>query len=173
MGARGPTPQPSVIKYVRGNPSKDPLPTDEPTPDLLPANEPAPEWLDDNERAEWDDIVPVLRGMRVFTEADRIAVALMASYMAEIKEAREQVKQYGKDTLFFGPDPSRPGKVRIKHSQPTSWYTRMQNCKKELRAMLREFGMTASSRSAISINAAQSENPLSSHVKRRSNRRRA
>ena len=70
MGKRGPAPEPSILKYIRGNPSKDALPTNEPTPSLVPQDFPPPKTLDAKGIEVWNDTVPKLARMRVLTEAD-------------------------------------------------------------------------------------------------------
>lgn len=71
MGKRGPAPEPSILKYIRGNPSKEKVNPSEPTPELL-ENFAPPEVIADDALAakKWQESVPVLRRMRVFTEAD-------------------------------------------------------------------------------------------------------
>jgi len=170
MGARGRRTTPSILKYVRGNPSKEKLPDDEPTPDLLDEKHEPPAWLNEAEAAEWRELVPVLVNMRVFTEADVLAVGVLCTYIAEMKECREKCEKLGADTVYMEPDPNNPGKMRIKHSQPSSWHVRMQQAKKAMRSFMQEYGLTASSRTAISLNASQSPNDFSAFLERRRNR---
>ena len=79
MGKRGPAPQPSILKYIRGNPSKEPLNENEPTPDLADELHPPPQWLEGGALQKWLEVTPVLLRMRVFTEAD---VETIARYCA-------------------------------------------------------------------------------------------
>jgi hypothetical protein len=67
MGKRGPAPEPSILKYIRGNPSKDALPTSEPTPALVQQDFPPPKALDGKCIQVWKDSVQTLSRMRVLT----------------------------------------------------------------------------------------------------------
>ena len=73
MGYRGPTPKPSVIEIAEGCPRKRPVNRREPMPRTVAPKCPA--HLDELAQKEWRRLVPILRRMRVLTEADGMALA--------------------------------------------------------------------------------------------------
>ncbi|MFC5993541.1 phage terminase small subunit P27 family [Pseudonocardia hispaniensis] len=73
MGARGPLPQPTNVRFLRGNPGRragsNPVKT-------APAAPNPPERLDREARAEWRRIVPELDRLGVLGKVDRAALAM-------------------------------------------------------------------------------------------------
>lgn len=169
MGKRGPAPEPSILKYIRGNPSKETLPRNEPTPDLLDNLDP-PESIADDDGAvkKWNESVPVLRRMRVFTEADIDAWALYCLTWSQWMAAKAKCKQLGRDNVMMEPDPNRTdGRLRIKWSQPHSWAVDERSLRNDLRRLQQEFGLTPSSRSQVTIHASEDEDPVAAYAKKR------
>ena len=169
MGKRGPAPEPSILKYIRGNPSKEALNTAEPTPALVAADFPPPKVLEGKAVEVWADTVPKLSRMRVLTDAD---VPTLTRYCIETVlylACYEKVKSAGEEYIHWEPDPNRTdGKLRIKYTQVAPWASQMH---KHHMAMLRieqEFGMTPSSRSQVTTNGSQQDDPLAAFVKKRS-----
>jgi phage terminase small subunit len=81
--AGGRPPKPTALKILQGNPGKRPLNRAEPTLEI--ADPERPEHLDEVACQEWDRLVPVLKRMRVLTEADRIALGnLCQTYSTQI-----------------------------------------------------------------------------------------
>lgn len=172
MGKRGPTPEPSILKYIRGNPSKDPLNPNEPTPDLLPEDFPPPEILEGKAVEIWHDMVKRLSHMRVLTEAD---VPSLTRYCIEgvlYIACYEKVKTAGEEYIHWEKDPNRTdGKMRIKYTQVAPWATQMHRHHQAMYQIEREFGMTPSSRSQVITNGtAAQDDPLTAFAKKRSDR---
>ena len=93
MGKRGPPPQPTQLKVLRGNPGRRPLNKREPQP---PSARPScPRWLTAEARKEWRRIVPVLEEMGLLFEADRASLAGYCAAYARWKEAEEAIACYG------------------------------------------------------------------------------
>jgi P27 family predicted phage terminase small subunit len=169
MGKRGPAPEPSILKYIRGNPSKTALPSSEPTPDLLDVLDP-PEWISEDAAAvkKWNATVPMLRRMRVFTEADVDAWALYCHTWSKWLEARDKCKQFGRDNVMMEPDQNRTdGRLRIKWTQPHSWSVDERSLRGDLRRMQQDFGMTPSSRSQVSTHAQEETDPVADYAAKR------
>jgi P27 family predicted phage terminase small subunit len=169
MGKRGPAPEPSILKYIRGNPSKTALPSNEPTPDLLDVLDP-PESIAEDPVAvkKWNATVPMLRRMRVFTEADVDAWALYCHTWSKWLEARDKCKQFGRDNVMMEPDPNRTdGRLRIKWTQPHSWSVDERSLRGDLRRMQQDFGMTPSSRSQVSTHAQEETDPVAAYAAKR------
>lgn len=169
MGKRGPAREPSILKYIRGNPSKDTLSAAEPTPTLLEDFDP-PEEISDDALAvkKWSQSVPVLRRMRVFTEADIDAWILYCRTWANWMRAKAKCDQYGRDNIAYEVDPTRDdGRLRIKWTQPFTWAVDEKNLANDLRRLQQEFGLTPSSRSQVTIHDNADEDPVGAYRKRR------
>lgn len=170
MGKRGPPPEPSILKYIRGNPSKAKISEAEPTPDLLDSFD-APDFVKEDPFAivKWNYAVPILRRMRVITEADTESFARYCIIWADWMRAREKCKTLGREITHFELDPNRTdGKLRIKWSQPAPWAVDEKAKHKDLLRLEQEFGLTPSSRSQVTIHASVDEDPVAAFVKKRS-----
>lgn len=142
---RGPKPQPTTLKLLRGNPGKRPLNEQEPTPpDGMPE---CPEFLDAVAKAAWERTAAMLKQMGVLTVADGIALSALCTLYSRWVHAEEQVKKFG--AVVKNPDRGHPMK---------SPYLRIANESLEaLRKLLLEFGLTPSSRSRIHAMGASPE----------------
>lgn len=172
MGKRGPAPEPSILKYIRGNPSKETLPANEPTPPLMPQDFPPPKALDGKCVEVWKDSVQTLSRMRVLTEAD---VPTLTRYCIETVlylACYEKVKIAGEEYTHWEPDPNRTdGKMRIKYTQVAPWATQMHRHHAAMLRIEQEFGMTPSSRSQVSTtNVNADADPIAAFVKKRGSR---
>jgi P27 family predicted phage terminase small subunit len=158
MGKRGPAPEPSILKYIRGNPSKESLPTSEPTPALVQQDFPPPKTLDAKGIEVWNDMVPKLARMRVLTEAD---VPTLTRYCIESSlylVCYEKVKLGGEEYTILETDPTRTdGRLRIKYTQVAPWATQMHRHHAAMLRIEQEFGMTPSSRSQVSTTNGNAE----------------
>ena len=168
MGKRGPAPQPSILKYIRGNPGKDKLNENEPTPEMIDEEYPAPEYLTDAGLQKWKEVIPMLIRMRVMTEADVEPIARYCAMWEQWKKNYEIVKKNGDTLTMWEPDPKRPGKERVKYIQATPYATQMVKLADKLLRIEQEFGLTPSSRSQVNIHADRESDPLASFVKERS-----
>jgi len=169
MGKRGPAPEPTVLKYMRGNPSKEKLNAAEPTPPLVPQDFPPPKMLDAKATEVWKDMVPKLAKMRVLTEAD---VPTLARYCIEAVlylACYEKVKIAGEEYTHWEPDPNRTdGKLRIKYTQVAPWATQMHRHHSAMLRIEQEFGMTPSSRSQVSTtNGNEDTDPVAAYAAKR------
>jgi P27 family predicted phage terminase small subunit len=175
MGKRGPAPEPSILKYIRGNPSKETLNAAEPTPELLDNLDPPEEIASDELAAKkWRSSVPMLRRMRVFTEADVDAWAIYCRTWANWMRAKAKCDQFGRDNVTMETDPnSTTGKLRIKWTQPHTWAVDEKNLATDLRRLQQEFGLTPSSRSQVTIHDSPADDPVAAFVKKRGGRARA
>ena len=173
MGKRGPPPAPSILKYIRGNPSKETLREDEPTPDMLTEGVAAPAWLEGLALQKWNEAAPVLVRMRVLTEADTEALARYCALWERWKIAYDRCKSLGDEVTHLEPDPNRTdGKLRIKYTQVAPWASQMKNIGRDLLRLEQEFGLTPSSRSQVSIHANKSDDTLTAFISSRGDRKR-
>jgi P27 family predicted phage terminase small subunit len=168
MGKRGPAPEPSILKYIRGNPSKETLNTAEPTPELVPSSFPAPKSLDGKAVEVWNDMVPKLARMRVLTDADVPTLTRYCIESALYLACYEKVKTAGEEYIHWEPDPNRTdGKLRIKYTQVAPWATQMNRHHAAMLRIEQEFGMTPSSRSQVTTHGSRETDPLAAFVKKR------
>ena len=136
MGLRGPTPKPTAIKRLEGNPGKRKLNEAEPSP-TLGAPE-CPDHLDDVAMKEWDRLTSILVAMKVLTEADYIALANLCQAYSTLVNAQKQMNKTG---ILYK---SKSGYIQqspllgIIHTQTTI-----------VNNLLREFGLTPSSRRRV------------------------
>jgi P27 family predicted phage terminase small subunit len=141
MGYRGPIPKPSVIKRAEGNPGKRPLNRYEPQPRLTAPK--CPEHLDERAKQEWKRMVPILRRMKVLTEADSMALANLCQTWSTLVKAQEKLTEMG--VLYKSPS----GYV-----MQSPLLAVVNQCVDTITKLSREFGLTPAARSRI---IAQSE----------------
>ncbi|MBM4023163.1 MAG: P27 family phage terminase small subunit, partial [Planctomycetes bacterium] len=141
-----------------------------PTPELLENFDPPEEIAsDDLAVKKWKQSVPVLRRMRVFTEADIDAWVLYCRTWANWMRAKTKCDQYGRDNVAYEIDPTRTdGRMRIKWTQPYTWAVDEKNLATDLRRLQQEFGLTPSSRSQVTIHDSPNEDPVAAYRKKRS-----
>ena len=169
MGKRGPAPEPSILKYIRGNPSKETLNTAEPTPELVPQDFPPPKTLDGKAVEVWNDTVPKLAKMRVLTEADVPTLTRYCIESALYLASYEKVKTHGEEYTHLELDPNRTdGRLRIKYTQVAPWATQMHRHHAAMLRIEQEFGMTPSSRSQVSTtNGSAESDQIAAFVQKR------
>ena len=141
MGKRGPKTEPTQLKILRGNPGKRALPEDEPQP--ASGFPPCPEHLTDKAREAWEMFSVQLESAGVGTALDATALELLCTSYALYRDAAEQVAKYGPCWVAAG-DGALPSFAFSPHSSI------MERERKNIKALLTEFGMTPSSRSGLS-----------------------
>lgn len=99
MGRRGPTPIPTQIKLLRGNPGHRPIGKREPKPRAGAPSCPA--WLGGEAKKMWREIAPQLQEMGVLTKIDRNALTLYCETWARWRLTVEALVglDYRKDGL--------------------------------------------------------------------------
>jgi P27 family predicted phage terminase small subunit len=134
---RGPSPAPSALKLLRGNPGRRPVNDREPKPNA--ERDPhCPDHLDETAKVEWSRLLPILRDMRVLTEADYIALALLCSTYSTLIKAQESLNKAG---LLF--------KTPSGYVQQSPLIGIISNCTAQVNTLCREFGLTPSARTRI------------------------
>ena len=138
MGLRAPAPKPTSIKRLEGNPGERKLNELEPPPKVgVPE---CPDYLDEVARREWDRLTAILVSMKVLTEADYIALANLCQAYSTLMNAQKQMNKTG---ILYK---SKSGYIQqspllgIIHTQTTI-----------VNNLLREFGLTPSSRTRVAI----------------------
>jgi P27 family predicted phage terminase small subunit len=138
MGYRGPTPKPTALKRAEGNPGKRPLNKREPQPRATAPR--CPEHLDERARKEWKRLVPVLRRMRVLTEADGMSLANLCQTWSTLVKAQEKLTEMG--VLYKAPS----GYV-----MQSPLLAVVNQCVDTITKLSREFGLTPAARSRIFV----------------------
>src|SRR5574340_1643069 len=136
MGARGPSPKPTKIKILEGNPGKRPINQREPQPSTERPT--CPHWLDLEAKREWRRIVPELDAMGILGKIDRAALAGYCQNWSEWRTAVEYLRANGRTyTTASGQVKHRPEVLDANKAQA------------KMKAFLTEFGLTPASRSRI------------------------
>ena len=159
MGRRGPSPKPTALKLLQGNPGKRPLNEREPKPRKdMPR---CPAWLSSEAKKVWRRLVPELRAMRVLTIVDGDALAAYCQTFARWRAAEEYLARHG-DVY-----PIRDEARRIKCMQQFPQVAIARSLLQILRAYQQEFGLTPSSRTGIRAAEPAVEDELDKFLRRR------
>lgn len=141
---KGPPPQPTNLRVMRGNPARRPLPEGEPEPPEGSVE--CPETVQGRARVFWKQHEPYLLAMRLLTVADIAMLAILCETEAEYWDARDDVrkrgieierKRYGKNGQEFWISEANPS-VKI-----------ASDAGKRLHRLKLEFGMSPSSRTRV------------------------
>ncbi len=145
MGKRGPPPDPTALKILRGNPGHYPLNKNEPKADGRPL---CPSWLLPEAKRKWRSLVPQLRVLGVATKVDGDALAQYCQVWARWKDAEEFIAKHGPVISI------RDEAGNIKYLAQVPQVSIAQHLLTIMRNLQREFGMTASARSQIHVEQA-------------------
>jgi P27 family predicted phage terminase small subunit len=140
MGKRGPKPQPTALRLLRGNPGKRPLNEAEPKFDLT--NTRPPKGLSKEGRKKWRDLVGRLVKKGLFTDADR---DLLHNYVI----AHERWYEAERRISIAGPTAEHTdtnGNI-VMRRRPEVDISRIYQT--QMYKIASEFGMSPSSRSRI------------------------
>jgi P27 family predicted phage terminase small subunit len=139
-----PHPIPTRLKILRGNPGCRPLNPREPKSDKpLPK---APEYLTPPQRKAWQKFAAALRASKIACSLDATALELLCSAYAGYLDAAGRVAQAGAVWI---------AKTKAKDDSEfpafaySPYYNVMNREWKKVAEMLREFGMTPSSRTKV------------------------
>lgn len=141
----GRRPKPTELKKAQGNPGKRPLNELEPQPEIIDGSVPA--YLSKPARRWWDLLSPMLIRIKILTEADHLALAMLCEQAAQADEATRLIRKSGimvKKQLY-----DRAGK-KIGHVPVINPAFKVQvECTKQLKSLLTEFGITPASRAKV------------------------
>jgi P27 family predicted phage terminase small subunit len=147
----GRRPKPTHLKLLNGNPGKRRINPNEPKP---PGEIPVPpDHLGDTAKAEWNRIGEILLRLGLLTTLDRAALAAYCTTYARWIDAEEALKKTGPI-------------VRAPSGYPMiSPYLVVANrALEQMRAFMIEFGLTPASRSRISVNVHENEDPFENWI---------
>lgn len=141
----GPRPKPTALKMAQGNPGKRKLNELEPTPEVVDPL--VPEYLSKPARRWWELLSPMLYRLKVLTEADQLALAMLCEQAAQADEATKILRKGGimvKKKLH-----DRNGKKVGEVPAINPAFKVQLESMKQLKAFLTEFGMSPASRSKV------------------------
>lgn len=155
MGLRGQIPQPTAVKLLNGNPGRRPINQAEPKPRSGAPVCPAQVRADPAALKEWRRLLPILKRMKVLTEADGIVLAnlctvhsLLLLQLAKIRELNAGSKT-GIAGLVIA---TKSGYLALNQI-----YANVQTCMEQELKLCRELGLTPSARTRINADAEKKE----------------
>lgn len=151
--------KPTNLKVVHGTFRKDRDNPNEPKPDPVKKVPPAPSWLDEEGRKEWKRVAKELFNMGLLTPVDMTALEAYCSVYSRWKKSEEDIDKNGLTFTYV----NREG-VEMKRKNPSIGIA--DESMKLMRSFLSEFGMTPSSRSKVSCNTSDANDPLDAFINR-------
>lgn len=149
MGRRGPAPEPTPLKLLKGNPGRRPINDREPQPKRRRPR--CPHWLDADAKATWKQLVPELEQMGVLTRIDGNALARYCVLWCRWKRAEQFIAKHGEAY----PIKDEKGNLKYLHQFPQVGVA--NKLAVQLTRLEQEFGMTPSARTRIRVEAHQHE----------------
>ena len=141
----GRRPKPTALKKAQGNPGKRKLNELEPTPEI--SDPTVPEHLSPAARREWPKLAPMLLRLKILTEADHVALALICQQIAQVDEASRLIRKGG--VLVKKKILDRKGKTIATTLVLNPALKVQYESTKHLKALLTEFGLTPASRAKV------------------------
>jgi P27 family predicted phage terminase small subunit len=134
--------KPTALKELTGTLEKSRANPNEPRPDVAVPD--MPMWVADDPMTAslYDQVTQYVVDMRVGTRADGVALALLADQLAMYLELRQQVREEGAVIEIEGSQ----GQIK---KQPNPALQPMNTAFANIHKMLREYGLTAASRSSV------------------------
>jgi P27 family predicted phage terminase small subunit len=144
MARPGRAPKPTVIEIAEGFPGKRALNRLEPKPGEMgvqEARDSCPEHLPEQYQKWWAYYAPILASIRVLTEADLVTLEKLARTTGERVEQEEALLKAG--PLYKS--------SKTDYIQVSPIFSIVQKLRTEELKLLREFGMTPSSRTRVNV----------------------
>lgn len=150
MGLRGPKPQPTALKRLKGNPGKRRLNDDEPIP---PDGEiQAPPWVRGTALEVWRDRAPVAIAMGVLTTADTYAFARYCVIFGRWLDGETWIADKANGaTTYTTYEQGDNGQQRIKSIQELPQAAASRKLSEILSRMEGEFGLTPVARMRLRV----------------------
>jgi len=160
MGRRGPRPEPTPLKVLRGNPGRRPVNKKEPQPSADGVA--MPSHLGEVAKAKWKDILPLLQAVKVMTRADVEALARYCDTYEWWISTRAVLKKDG-DTY---PILNDAGEIKYIAQRPE--VSIAHKLAAQLRQLESDFGLSPAARSSLKVEPdATEESVLSKFLARR------
>lgn len=143
MGKRGPRKQPTKLRLLRGDPSKEGKHADEPIPPAGAVT--PPDWVKGKALDKWNEVVPKLEAMGIMSTADVDAMARYCAMYEQWLRYLDQVRR-GLDVLVLK---DNAGKVKYVQSTPAA--TMFVKLAQSLLRIEQEYGLTPSARAGMEV----------------------
>lgn len=153
---RGRRPRPDALQNLFGRSHHKKKNKDMPS---LPVSAPAaPKWLDPIARAAFQEMAAVLKKMGVMTDADKMALEMFADAYSEYRRARRVIRECGPTYAIheFHKDGEIASSRYYKRPEVEIASTAARQCG----MILKEFGLTPASRSAVQAAEEIENNPF-------------
>lgn len=128
---------PTALSVLRGNPSRRPLNTNEPQPDMLSADMPSELNSSPLAQKEWTRVAQSLIDLSILSEMDRTALIAYCLSYQQWQDALGHVREDGCVCM------TKQGLVK------NPYLTVADDAFSNMLKLMKEFGMTPSSRSSI------------------------
>jgi P27 family predicted phage terminase small subunit len=143
----GPSPQPTALKILRGNPGRRPLNKREPEPEAKAPECPDYVKADPVALAYWEHYLPILLSMRILTVADETVLASLcithSNLIANLNKVRE-LNANGSSGISGIVIATKTG-----YLAPNQFYLNVQTAMEQELKFCRELGLTPSARTRI------------------------
>lgn len=154
----GPPPKPTTLKLVGGNAGKRAINHNEPKPKAERPKVPA--YLSPKAKTAFKNVSTLLEDMGVLTIADGMALEMMCSAYAEWRDLRKIIDKEGVTYWTTGSSGDEVIKARPEVAMASDAW-------KRVKSMAAEFGLTAASRTKISVAEKEKIDPLAEYMARR------
>lgn len=149
MGKRGPRPQPTKLKILRGNPGNRPINKSEPQPSADGVV--MPPHLGEVAAAKWAEVLPLLQTVKVMTRADIEALARYCDTYEWWLATRAKLKKEG-DTY-----PILNDKGDVKYIAQRPEVSIAHKLAVQLRQLEQDFGLNPSARTGLHVEEPKQE----------------
>jgi P27 family predicted phage terminase small subunit len=145
-GRSGRKPKPTHLKLLEGNPGKRPINTREPKPP--PVTPTCPRHLSDDAKKEWRRVTPLLDTLGLLTKIDRAALAMYCEAWGRWVQAEEALRKFGVMVKSPNGFPMQSPYLAVANKAMG-----------QMRGLLAEFGMSPASRTRISVEQPDDDDP--------------
>ena len=155
MGYRGPSPQPTAVRTLNGNPSRRPINRAEPKPRVTAPACPAHVRQDSVAHKEWKRLLPILLRMKVLTEADGLVLANLCIVHSHLLLQLTKMREFNtqsKSGLAGMVIQTKSGYLAL-----NQLYANVQGCMEQELKLCRELGLTPSARSRMNTEKPKGE----------------
>jgi len=159
MGKRGPRKQPTKLRLLRGDPSKEGTPAAEPEP--LPGDLSPPAHVQGVALEKWREVAPKLAAIGLLTPNDLETLARYCLYFELFVKYADQIRR-GLDVLVIR---DKDGKVKYVQSTPAA--TMFVKLGQSMLRIEQEFGLTPSARAGMNVEKAKPQDALRAFIEGR------
>ena len=151
MGKRGPAPEPSGLKLIKGNPGHRPINDKEPKPMPIFELPSPPKWLDRIAKGEWRRMGMILIKLGLLTEADLTSFAAYCAAYSRWRHCEDIVARHYRNEGTYSEMTSAGMRGSYKKQRHSDMIT-LEKSFAQMIALAQRFGMDPSSRTQIKVN---------------------